>query len=300
MSRWTSVGARARRLHNQLTILGAALALCACSSNGCINTGRQVLPGDPASTGNGNNNTNNGANASSNGSSTPAGNDNNSNTPWPSTNTTAPSGNSGTGGAAGVTMPVSMPGTMNDPTTLPPAQVTTDAIPADVSAILQARCSACHTYGQGDLGGWGSVLDLSRMIDAEIVVPGSPNASRMIDRVVVRGDMPPRGDRVPTADVETLRSWITNLRRPILEQRTDEDILDEISADVLQLRSLESDFRYFSLAHFVDMGRPDKEVTVAKNLLSFVVNSLSRKGNVVSMVPIDVRNSIFRIRLSDL
>ena len=46
--------------------------------------------------------------------------------------------------------------------------------------------------------------DLSRMVDAEIVVPGNPNASRMIDRILVRGDMPPRGDRVPQAEIDKL------------------------------------------------------------------------------------------------
>jgi hypothetical protein len=173
-------------------------------------------------------------------------------------------------------------------------------MPTEIAAILQSRCSACHTYGQGDLAGWGSVLDLSRMVDAEIVVPGNPANSRMIDRVQVRGDMPPKGDRVPADEVDKLRSWISSLKRPAPSPRTDEDILDTISADVNRQRSFNSDFRYFSLAHFVDLGRPEKEVTTAKNVLAFTVNSLSRKGNIVAMVPIDSQNSIYRVRLSDL
>jgi hypothetical protein len=186
------------------------------------------------------------------------------------------------------------------PTNMPPARVSDDGIPAEVFNILQARCSSCHTYGQGDLAGWGSVLDLSRMIDAEIVSPGSPNTSRMIDRIQVRGDMPPRGDRVPAAEVDVLRDWITNLKRPVISPRTDEDILDAIATDVNRQRSLNSDFRYFSLAHFVDLGRPAKEVTTAKNALAFLVNSLSRRGTIVQMVPVDSQGSIFRVRLSDL
>src|SRR3954468_12915750 len=31
-------------------------------------------------------------------------------------------------------------------------------MPDAVAAILSARCSGCHTYGQSDLGFWGSVL----------------------------------------------------------------------------------------------------------------------------------------------
>ncbi|HEX3697122.1 MAG TPA: hypothetical protein VH374_17225 [Polyangia bacterium] len=303
MSRWTSVVVRSRHLKDDLTILGVSLALCAGGSNGCVNTGRQIPAGDSSATAGAGNTTNAGGGA---GNNTPSGSNTddpgatNGSGNVPATNNTPAASNGGDGGAIGTTTPVSMTGTMNDPQSLPPAQVTPGAIPADVSTILQARCSACHTYGVGDLGGWGSVLDLSRLIDAEIVVPGSPTTSRMIDRVVVRGDMPPQGDRVSAAEVAILRTWIQNLKRPILEPRTDEDILDEINADVLQLRSLSSDFRYFSLAHFIDMGRPDSEVTVAKNLLAFAVNSVSRRGTVVPMVPIDSRSSIFRVRLSDL
>jgi mono/diheme cytochrome c family protein len=183
---------------------------------------------------------------------------------------------------------------------MPVPSVSTVGMPADVALILQARCSSCHTYGQGDLAGWGSVLDLSRMIDAEIVVPGNAAASRMIDRVQVRGDMPPKGDRVPADDVAKLRAWITSLKRPVATPRNDEDILDLIATDVNKQRSFNSDFRYFSLAHFIDQGRPDKELSVAKNALGFLVNSLSRRGTIVPMVPIDAAGSIFRIRLSDL
>lgn len=203
----------------------------------------------------------------------------------------------GTGGVTGT-------GTGTDAgTDTPPVVVISspvEGMPADVAAILSNRCASCHSYGQGDLGLWGSVLDLSRLIDAEIVVPGNPSASRMIDRVVVRGDMPPRGDRVPATEVAVLKSWITNLKRTVSAPRSDEDILDAIAGDVLKARSLSSDFRYLSLAHFIDQGRPATEVTRAKNVLAFTVNSLSRKGNIVPMVPIDPQGSIYRIRLSEL
>ncbi len=292
MSRWTSVVPGFRNL----TVLGVSLALCACSSNGCVNTGQQIPPGDPGASGaTGSNMPASNApanNGGDNGGSFGAGNNNPPATNMPPKSNVDPPANT--------QPPVAMPGTMNDPTTLPPQQVTPGAIPVDIAAILQTRCSACHTYGQGDLAGWGSALDLSRMIDAEIVVPGSPNTSRMIDRIVVRGDMPPRGDRVPAAEVDKLRAWILGLRRPVSSPRADEDVLDAIGADVLQLRSQSADFRYFSLAHFIDMGRPDKEVTVARNLLGYVINSLSRRGTIVPMVPIDAKNSIFRVRLSDL
>ncbi|HET6147871.1 MAG TPA: hypothetical protein VFH68_10095 [Polyangia bacterium] len=216
-------------------------------------------------------------------------------------NTTGRGSGTGGSGSGGSTQGTDA-GTGVTPDTGPivPISSPVEGMPAEVAAILANRCASCHTYGQGDLGLWGSVLDLSRLIDAEIVVPGNPSASRMIDRVVVRGDMPPRGDRVPAGEVATLKSWITSLKRTVSSPRSDEDILDAIAADVLKARTLSSDFRYFSLAHFIDQGRPATEVTRAKNVLAFTVNSLSRRGNIVPMVPIDAEGSIFRIRLSEL
>ncbi|MEA2696138.1 MAG: hypothetical protein QOI66_409, partial [Myxococcales bacterium] len=251
--------------------------LLALVSASCISTGRQITP-DSSQTGGASSNTGSlgqsaGTGSSSAGGSTSAG----------GTATGSMSGGVSAGAPAGGA-----------------TTTTTTDMPPEIAVILQSRCAACHTYGQADLGGWGSVMDLSRMVDAEIVTPGNPDTSRMIDRVSVRGDMPPRGDRVPTAEVDKLRAWITSLRRPVLTNRSDEDVLDAIAGDVLGQRALDADFRYFSLAHFVDMGRPDSEVAMAKNVLGFLVNSLSRRGTIVPMVAIDNQKSIFRVRLSDL
>jgi mono/diheme cytochrome c family protein len=255
--------------------LALSLALCACSANGYLENAGEVPPREPA----------NPAPSGGGGGNTVTG------TPMAT-------------GAADAGMPATvLPPPISNvpvPAPLPPARVSDDGIPVEIFNILQGRCAGCHTYGQGDLAGWGSALDLSRMIDAEIVVPGDIANSRMIDRIQVRGDMPPRGDRVPAADVDKLRAWIMSLKRPSLAPRSDLDILDAIAADVNRQRSFSSDFRYLSLAHFVDLGRPDKETTVAKNVLAFIVNSLSRRGNIIPMVPIDAQGSIFRIRLSDL
>jgi mono/diheme cytochrome c family protein len=271
----------------RLSALALSLALCACSANGYIENGKQPSPPDqmmpviPIPTA--------GVGGEPVGGAGGA----------PAMVTGGSGGDVGTGGMPAMVMPPVM--NMPPPDPLPPARVSDDGIPVEIFNILQARCASCHTYGQGDLAGWGSALDLSRMIDAEIVVPGDINASRMIDRIQVRGDMPPRGERVPGAEVDKLRAWIMGLNRPVAESpRSDLDILDAIAADVNKQRSFSSDFRYFSLAHFTDLGRPDKETTVGKNVLAFIVNSLSRRGNLVPMVPIDPQGSIYRIRLSDL
>jgi mono/diheme cytochrome c family protein len=215
-----------------------------------------------------------------------------------------------TGGDGGITPSSVGPGPAPAPTNAPPNPsappgtpargIADPEMPADVLAILQGRCGGCHTYGQGDQAGWGSVLDVSRMIAADIIVPGNPDASRMIDRIAVAGDMPPRGDRVASADVQILKRWIGDLKRTANQPLSDTDVLDEISVDQLRLRDRSADYRYVSFAHFAGEGRSDKEMEAVRAVFTFTINSLSRKGQIADTPTIDQGKSIFRIRLSDL
>ena len=43
-------------------------------------------------------------------------------------------------------------------TPAPGLATATTGMPQPVLALLQSRCSGCHTYGQSDPAGWGSVL----------------------------------------------------------------------------------------------------------------------------------------------
>jgi mono/diheme cytochrome c family protein len=181
-----------------------------------------------------------------------------------------------------------------------PAPGVTNGMPDQVLALLQGRCAGCHTYGQADPAGWGSVLDLSRMIDADIVVPGDPAASRMIDRVAVTGDMPPRGARLTSEELQTLKIWIASLRRPAAMPRSDTDVLDAIAVDQLLLRDRSADYRYVSFAHLAGQGRSAEELAATARVFVFILNSLSRRGAIVEAPAIDAEKSIFRLRLSEL
>jgi mono/diheme cytochrome c family protein len=188
--------------------------------------------------------------------------------------------------AAGLTAPV--PGT------------TQEAMPPEVVDLLKARCASCHTYGQADPAGWGSVLDLSRMVDGDIVVPGDPTASRLFDRVAVAGNMPPSGPRLTGEEVGLLKEWITNLRRPAEQPLSDLDVLDLIAVDQLKLRDRSSDFRYVSFANFAGEGRSAGEMDALRQVFTFVMNSVSRRGALVDMPTVDEGRSVFRIRLSEM
>jgi hypothetical protein len=202
-------------------------------------------------------------------------------------------------------MPVTPPQQPPPPVAPPPPPMpapgqSLEDMPADVVALLRARCASCHNYGQTDPAGWGSVLDVSRMIDADIVVPGSPGESRMIDRVSVTGDMPPKGERLTSDEVALLKGWISELKRPAQNPPSDDDILDMVAGDQLRLRDRTADFRYVSFAHYAGQGRSDAEMKVMGQTLTFVMNSLSRRGAIAELPTIDPAGSIFRVDLRDL
>jgi hypothetical protein len=91
-----------------------------------------------------------------------------------------------------------------------------DGMPEDVRALLERRCAGCHVAGPRDRAGWGSVLDVPRMVQARIVVPGDPHASPLIGQLVV-GEMPRRGPRLRAPEVELLERWIRGLEPVALD-----------------------------------------------------------------------------------
>jgi mono/diheme cytochrome c family protein len=184
--------------------------------------------------------------------------------------------------------------------TAPPPGAAQSDMPDDVQALLKSRCAGCHTYGQADPAGWGSVLDVSRMIDGDIIVPGDPAASRLFDRVAVAGNMPPSGPRLTGDELALIKQWITGLKRPMGQPLSDLDVLDQIAVDQLKLRDRSSDFRYVSFANFVGESRAVGEMDAVRQVFTFVLNSVSRKGALAEVPTIDEGGSIFRIRLSDL
>jgi mono/diheme cytochrome c family protein len=209
--------------------------------------------------------------------------------------------------------PVTNPPVTNPPVTNPPPPnpmppMSAAEIPADVAALLQSRCSQCHTYGERDTAGWGSVLDLSRMVAADIVVPGNPEGSRLFQRVAIRVDMPLNGSRLTPEETGLLRNWISGMGRPFKQPRTNEQILDVIAADNDRIffsdpdpaRTEADQFRYISIAHFADEGRSATEIKAAESAIQLVMNSLSSRPQIVKLQAVDQDRTIFRFNITDL
>ena len=179
----------------------------------------------------------------------------------------------------------------------PPLAVSEIEFPKGVRDILERRCTACHTYGERDPIGWGSALDLSRMVSSDIVVPGDPDRSRLMNRVAVRADMPFNGSRLASTEVQILRSWIGNLNRPNQTPRSHEILLDIIATDPV---AQSADTRYISFANFVDEHRSPEELQVAVRALGIALNSLSHKATIFRPEPVDSDHTIYRFKLSQL
>jgi mono/diheme cytochrome c family protein len=187
------------------------------------------------------------------------------------------------------------------PPPMPPAPAMVSEMPPAVYALLQQKCATCHTYGQADRAGWGSVLATSQMIAADIIVPGNTSASRLWNRVAVRGDMPFGGkDRLGGAELSMINAWITSLQRPAMRPRSNEQILDLLVRDARSQGGQSGDLRYLSFAHYADEHRPPEELRAARAVMNVVINSVSRGRSLVQPQPIDAEQSIFRFRLGDL
>jgi mono/diheme cytochrome c family protein len=170
------------------------------------------------------------------------------------------------------------------------AQVPTgEPVAAQARSILQNRCFSCHGANEWgrvqDRGNVGSILDIDSLARRQLITPGTPDQSVLLQKVV-RGEMPPRGGRVPEAEVAVLRQWIVGMRAPAtvtLTRRTpvtDADIERAIQSDLLALPELDRAFvRYLSLHAVYNqcLGDPARtvELTRLRDAVTLLTNSLS-------------------------
>ncbi|HEU4406722.1 MAG TPA: hypothetical protein VFS43_15755 [Polyangiaceae bacterium] len=77
-----------------------------------------------------------------------------------------------------------------------------------VRAVLQAQCGGCHTgtHCGSTGGGFGDPFDVDAIFACGHLVPGSPDASPLWQRIK-NDDMPPTG-RLSRAEKGAVRAWI--------------------------------------------------------------------------------------------
>ena len=169
------------------------------------------------------------------------------------------------------------------------------------ASVLKSRCYSCHGESGANEGGFNYSLNRKRLV-RELVVPGSADESKLLQRVV-KGEMPPDGDRLPKEEIDTLKKWI-DADAPGFGAETKRAFVSPIDMLAVMLKDLERAndrdppfYRYFTLTHLHNAGFEDNELESHRQGLSKLVNSLSW-GRVVQVpVAIDATKTILRIDL---
>ncbi|MDG0816505.1 hypothetical protein [Bdellovibrio svalbardensis] len=100
----------------------------------------------------------------------------------------------------------SLPGT-SSATDTNSSQSLTNPYADQALGILQTNCSSCH----GSTGGSGNVYgltDISHMVSAGLIVPGSPSQS-LIYNEIVSNSMPP-GSPLTSSEKQVIQQWIAS------------------------------------------------------------------------------------------
>ncbi len=180
------------------------------------------------------------------------------------------------------------------------------ALASQAHEILKANCYRCHGQDGAVEGGFSYVLDHGKLVAAGKVIPGKPDQSSLL-RKVVAGKMPPpdQRPRPSAAEVALLRQWIeagapgTTAAVP----RTfvsEDNVAALILADLDHLDRRARRFaRYFSLIEQYNGGLTEDELQTYRNALAKLLNSLSWHPHITLPHAIDPRRLILRIDLRD-
>lgn len=179
-----------------------------------------------------------------------------------------------------------------------------------VLGVLETNCAKCHGAGSPAQGGIDYILDVTRLIATDKVVPGDPEASRIYARMISAATpMPPAAEmqRPDAGDIEAVGKWIeqcAGVQSCGDQEFIDKDaILKAISTDISSSGAVSSEnrkfVRYFSFVHLHNAGWCDSEIEMFRQALSKTINSLSQETQIKPPVAIDADRLIFRVDISD-
>ncbi len=178
-------------------------------------------------------------------------------------------------------------------------------IAAKAHDILKTNCYRCHGQDGAVEGGFNYVLDRDKLIAARKVVPGKPDESPLL-RKVVSGKMPPPDEkpRPSAADVALLKQWVESgapgaaaTSRTLVTQ---DDVDALVLADLDKMERRARRFaRYFSIVDLYNAGLGDDELQTYRNALAKLLNSLSWHPRVTLPQAIDPNRLLLRIDLRD-
>ena len=181
------------------------------------------------------------------------------------------------------------------------ASAQADDVAAAAQQVLSERCFSCHGESGANEGGFNYALNRKHLV-RELVVPGSPEESKLFQRIS-SGEMPPDGDRLTEEEVQALKVWIA-ADAPAFTVSTERDLISPNQMEALILDDLEGAnernrpfYRYFTLTHLFNAGFEDNELESHRQGLTKLVNSLSWGREIRIPVAIDPHKTILRIDL---
>jgi serine/threonine-protein kinase len=203
-------------------------------------------------------------------------------------------------------------------TTAPAKTVATPA--AQVRSIFEQNCFRCH--GQDDYAEAGVyILDRDKLVALKKIVPGDPDNSRLMQRLLSdKRPMPPEDEtpRPSADDITLVKQWITagappldapaattaaapgaaTAAGPLLDAGY---LLKAVRDHLLTVAEQDRKYeRYFTLTHLAGNPAEARSLPIYRAGLAKLLNSLSWKKNMVQPRAIDPAETIYAIDLRDL
>jgi cytochrome c553 len=180
--------------------------------------------------------------------------------------------------------------------------------PEAARSVFAQYCASCHgAEGPGN-GNIRFIADLNALVSNSLVVPGDPEASRVFQRMTdANNPMPPAAvaERPSAADIATIRGWINAGALPG-EQACEnsfvgfDEMFETMRSDIIGIKGEDRvHIRYLTLTHLHNAGMCERELDLYRDAIAKGVNSLSVKSKLEKPVPIDERDTIYRVDLRD-
>lgn len=173
-------------------------------------------------------------------------------------------------------------------------------------AILKTHCHRCHGEQGAVEGGFPYLLDRRQLVARHQVIPGDPEKSQLLRRVVQKEMPPPTEKQRPSpAEEAVLRQWLKagapDWQPPA--QRAWVTLAGATETMWQDLAKVPEDdrrfMRYLTLTHLYNAGVAEDELETYRQALSKLVNSLSWAPQIAVPTAIDPARTIFRIDLRD-
>jgi serine/threonine-protein kinase len=172
--------------------------------------------------------------------------------------------------------------------------------------ILEQKCAGCHT-GATAQGNFDYVTDLTRLVTSGQIRGGDPENSPLFQKVS-DGLMPPAGvgqpfDADQTARLSDYIEFCADDPAPECGDNEPVTFTDQLRVMAEDLSSVDLDdrpfTRYFVLTHLHNAGYCKDEVDLYRYGVAKLLNSLSTAPTIVTPVPVDDLETIYRVDLRD-